>query len=267
MKRIVPVPAFGQRFGKLTVIIPCGRARKPGKRGYLTSALVVCDCGSPMKAVMLSHLGRLVNSCGCEWGKAKHGMSGTPEYAAWADAKQRCYNPYSQRFFTYGDRGIVMCEEWRNSFEQFYADMGPRPSSRHSLERKDNNKPYCPDNCEWALPPVQYRSRGTSMVVTYRGQRMTMTEAAKAAGIPPARALDRRRRGLPESEWFNTENKQGKATVFTTYQGERMTMAEAAKRSGIPVTRARARKSAGWPESEWFVPAKRRPNDWWKSAG
>lgn len=251
----VPAPVFGQRFGKLKVIIGAGRMRRPGRKHWIRAALVVCDCGSPMKAVQLSVLGKLVNSCGCNQGSPKHGMQGTPEYRAWADAKQRCYNPNHKRYSRYGARGIYMCDEWLNSFEAFYAYMGPRPSPAHTLERKDNDKPYCPENCVWAIWDEQWRTRSTSLIVTYQGQQMTMTEAAVAAGIPPARALDRRRRGLPESEWFNPENRQG-GSAYVTYQGERMKIVDAADRAGVNVGTVRRRIRQGWPEADWFKPAR-----------
>lgn len=72
-----------------------------------------------------------------------------PEYAAWRKMKHRCSAEYEKKHL-YRDKGIRVCGEWFNSFEAFYRDMGPRPSSQHSLDRIDTNRGYCKENCRWA---------------------------------------------------------------------------------------------------------------------
>ena len=90
----------------------------------------------------------------------KHGMFGTPEYKAWAAMIQRCTNPNDNRYVSHGTRGIVFCEEWK-SFEKFYEDMGNRPTEKHSLDRKDNDKGYCKENCRWATQSEQNFNKRT----------------------------------------------------------------------------------------------------------
>lgn len=83
----------------------------------------------------------------------------TPEYQAWRHMKDRCYNSNYYLYANYGGRGIIVCERWRNSFDNFLADMGPRPSELHSLNRKDNDWIYTAVNCEWATSEQQNQNR------------------------------------------------------------------------------------------------------------
>jgi hypothetical protein len=85
-------------------------------------------------------------------------MSHTREYAAWKAMNGRCNSPIHKAYPYYGGRGIFVCKRWK-SFENFYADMGPKPSPKHSLERLNTNGPYTPSNCTWATAKEQIRNR------------------------------------------------------------------------------------------------------------
>jgi hypothetical protein len=87
-----------------------------------------------------------------------HGMTGTPEHRAWLDMRKRCVNPRNKKFKHYGGRGIRVCERW-DSFANFYADLGPRPSPLHSLDRIDNDGNYESGNCRWATRSEQRRNQ------------------------------------------------------------------------------------------------------------
>lgn len=155
-----------------------------------------CDCGRERTA-QLNHLvsGR-IKSCGC-WArdfntidKRTHGETAgannrnrTPEYRCWRHMKHRCENQNDQSYADYGGRGIAVCEEWRASFETFLNDMGRRPSDDHSIERIDNNGPYRPSNCRWAVRGEQAKNKRSNHRVTHEGVTLTLGEWAKRAGI------------------------------------------------------------------------------------
>lgn len=91
-------------------------------------------------------------------GNPKHNLCYSPEYKVWANMKQRCTNATLPSYKNYGGRGIVYCAAWE-LFEGFFKDMGKRPSTKHQLERRDNNKGYTPENCYWATKQEQMLNR------------------------------------------------------------------------------------------------------------
>jgi hypothetical protein len=130
----------------------------------------------------------------------RHGMSGTPEYKAWDNAKGRCYREKDRKYPLYGGRGITMCDEWRSSFKAFFDDIGPRPSPLHSLDRKDGDGPYSPDNCHWATEEEQNNNRSFNRHLTVNGERVTVAQAARETGIPHATILSRLDAGKTDEE-------------------------------------------------------------------
>jgi hypothetical protein len=96
---------------------------------------------------------------------------------------QRCYNPHHASYPYYGGRGITVCLEWQQSFMAFYTDMGPRPTPRHSIERKNNDLGYEPTNCRWATRKEQVRNRRRNRFITFQGQTLCLTDWAEVTGI------------------------------------------------------------------------------------
>jgi hypothetical protein len=99
------------------------------------------------------------------WGRGINAVHGdaregkrTAEYNIWITMKQRCSNPKTNGYINYGGRGIIVCERWLNSFENFLKDMGRKPSGDHSIDRIDNDGNYEPNNCRWATQKEQYEN-------------------------------------------------------------------------------------------------------------
>lgn len=108
-------------------------------------------------------------------------LSKMPEHAIWRGILKRCSNPNVISFPNYGGRGIAVCERWR-SFENFLADMGPRPTPSHSVERLDVERDYEPGNCVWGTVLEQANNKRNTRKVVYRGKEMALCNAVRAAG-------------------------------------------------------------------------------------
>ena len=99
-----------------------------------------------------------------------HGMTKTREYAAWRGLKQRCLNPKDKSYYRYGGRGITVCQEWIDSFETFYRDMGPKPKGM-SIDRINTLEGYSPENCRWATIQEQQRNMRSSKIWFIKGKK------------------------------------------------------------------------------------------------
>lgn len=149
-----------------------GFHHRNGKRRYWVCR---CMCGT-INIVREDSLHRRCRKCHTA-GVSTHGMSKTPEFAAWSQMISRCTDSKRADWDDYGGRGVAVCDRWRDSFANFYADMGPRPSRNHSLDRYPNNEGnYAPENCRWATVSQQARNRRSNRMVEYEGQTLALAE-------------------------------------------------------------------------------------------
>jgi hypothetical protein len=183
----------GQVFGRLTVV-------RFSHKTTVNYWECLCQCGASCAIQTANLRSGCTISCGCFQREGlrnrskTHGMHGTPEYIAWIDMRQRCTNTQNAGYKNYGGRGIAVCEEW-NSFEQFYADMGPRPSKDHSIDRIDNDGPYCKENCRWASHCVQINNRRATKTLSFNGETLTVSQWAQRLGVPRSTLQGRIERG------------------------------------------------------------------------
>lgn len=170
----------GQKVGHLIIGLPL---YKDEKHVYYEAT---CDCGSRLR-VRVDVIGKYKNhSCRSCRGKHslnyKHGLSDTKVHVCWQKILSRCGRKRDPRYTYYGGRGIFVCKRWKK-FENFFSDMGHPPSSKHSIERIDNNGPYSPNNCKWATKSEQVRNRRVTRWITFNKKRMCLKAWEEETGI------------------------------------------------------------------------------------
>jgi hypothetical protein len=120
----------------------------------------------------------------------KHGMSNTKVYRAWRSMIRRCCNPKNEDYEFYGGRGITVAAEWM-VFENFYKDMGEPPSPLHSLDRKEVDGNYEPDNCRWATHTEQQNNKRNNRKLTFNGETLSMSEWSRKLNLSKLLIRDR----------------------------------------------------------------------------
>lgn len=187
-----------RKFNRLTAVGYAGVVTMSRRRARW---LWRCDCGT-YKLIVADHVkSGNTQSCGCLSIEVRHsrsmthGMSHSIDYRIWLGMKQRCYDIHAIGFSDYGGRGIMICDRWRHSFENFHTDMGPRPTPKHSIDRIDNDGNYscghCPQclsnqwlfNVRWATRLEQIRNRRNSKTLTLNGITRPVSEWCALTGL------------------------------------------------------------------------------------
>jgi hypothetical protein len=132
----------------------------------------------------------------------------SPEYMAWIDMKKRCYNENFAKYHRYGGRGIRVCERWYDSFENFIVDMGLKPGPEYTLERKNNDLGYSPENCVWATYLQQNANFSFNRNITIKGQTYHLAEWCRRKRITLSRFYQRVKSGMTDAEAIFTPIKR-----------------------------------------------------------
>lgn len=198
-------------FDRLTVI------RRDGSNDKGLAVWVCrCSCGGTVRVQGVSLRTGNTTSCGCKVAEfnasgdanRRHGGSSTPEYASWSAMKNRCFNPNCDDYPNYGGCGITVCDRWLDSFEDFLADMGPRPSPKHSIDRfPDPHGNYEPGNCRWATMKQQHNNRRDNRLITMGGLTLCLTAWAERVGLSPQLILYRLKHDWPVADALTTPSR------------------------------------------------------------
>jgi hypothetical protein len=195
------IDLIGQRFGKLTVI-----ERSENSCGGKTRWVCRCDCGKE-KVILGDSLrkGR-TSSCGCKYLESNkgrnttHGQTSTRIYRIWLSVKQRCCYKNSSTYKIYGDRGITVCEEWKNDFQTFHEwAMSHGYTDELTIDRIDVNGNYEPSNCRWVDMKTQQNNRRNNRKIIYKGKKYTLAQLAEELNISSATLANRINSGWNEN--------------------------------------------------------------------
>lgn len=164
----------GKTYGKLTVI-----SYSHSNNGAYW--LCRCECG---RELISNHHALASGKKGCKYcSHQTHGLSKTKEFKVWQGIQQRCHNPDDTNFHKYGMKGISVCKRWRDSFMNFYSDMGQAPTKRHTLDRIESTGNYEPGNCRWATYEEQNNNRSCNVFIELNGESKTLPQWCRAYGL------------------------------------------------------------------------------------
>ena len=194
----------GQRFGRLLVVSRAENSASGKPRWNC-----ICDCGNAFIASGNALKSGYTKSCGCYNREVstknhyRHGGHNDRLYGVWNMMKQRCGNRNNRFYKNYGGRGITICDEWKDDYESFKLwsmENGYDPTATRgecTIDRIDNDKGYCPENCRWTNKRVQANNCRTNRWLTYKGRTKTVSQWAKETGICASTIIYRDNHGWP----------------------------------------------------------------------
>jgi hypothetical protein len=205
MPRLIDIT--GQRFGRLTVV-----AKSPS-RGKQTRWMCVCNCGREVTVWKTAITSGAQVSCGCYMREraaqvvaehsVTHGMRHSPEYTTWSGIRRRCLNQKDKTYPRYGGSGVRVLFD---SFEQFYADIGPKPGPEYSVDRIDPHGHYEPGNVQWATAKDQQRNKKNTLYVEFRGERKPLKAWCEELGLKYGTVWLRIKQGVSVEVAFRKEH-------------------------------------------------------------
>lgn len=221
----------GEKFGTLTVT---RRVGKDAVGAWLWESK--CECG--IICVHSSAQLKYRASCGCKTQENRvkhsgrgelHRLSKTIEYKTWTGIKRRCGHLNNGANPEYTRKGIMVCERWLNSFTAFLLDMGPRPSTLHTIDRIKNDRGYEPGNCRWATMTEQANNRSSTIVIEHNGVSAPLADWCRKFGVARHTAHFRLKSGAPFEQIFRQPMEMQTVPVGK----EMVTIPECAKRLGM----------------------------------
>jgi hypothetical protein len=244
------VDLSGRKIGKLTII---------KRNGFSPDGHIIweckCDCGKTITRTgrNLTQASVEPKSCGCCFvenligrniTRAKHLETNTRLYRIWSGMKNRCYCKAWKNYKNYGDRGICVCEEWKDDYLKFKEwALSSGYSNELTIERKDVNGNYEPDNCKWATWGEQANNKRCSHIVAHKGKTQSMAEWAKEYGINYGTFRDRIYDGFSLEEAIKNENKTEHLIFFN---GKKQSIIKWSKELNINYGTLKARLRKGW---------------------
>lgn len=208
----------GKRFGRLVVLVRCPvEYTKSGNRVFKWKCK--CDCGNVVNVIHSNLVKGATGSCGCTQKEltskrfSTHGMRNTRLYEIYANMKQRCENPNNPRFASYGGRGITICKEWqgKQGLKNFLDwSIANGYAEELTLDRKNNEEGYSPQNCRWATQEQQRNNQRKTIWIEISGIKKSLKQWTEFMNWKYGRYSERHRKGkdiFTEEEIEQIKNK------------------------------------------------------------
>lgn len=243
----------GQRFGHLVAI----RATEERRREKVFWECQ-CDCGNMHNVSACDLTSGHTRSCGCQHHPLKHGESKSRLYSIHQGMKRRCYNKNHSSYKDYGGRGITICEEWLNyeTFRDWALHNGY--NDKLTIERKDNDKGYSPENCTWIARSDQNRNQRSTRHIYIDGEKVTLPMIAEAIGLSETNISVRFSKGIRGLELIRVTKRRKRQTVIEINGVIYNNLQELSDITGVEVGTLRDRYRKGRRGVDLIQPIKKR---------